>query len=410
MLVGSQAALLLSLFFLPLSTAGLNIGVVLSLVLWLLSGTVKKSLRMGWRNPLVLACSGLFGLLLVGVFYPGVPWKDALHGLLPYRKLIFVIPLLFLFSQPFAKAHGLRPYLLAMAITLALSYLHSVWPFEWAFHSRRGEYWDHAIFKHHIIQNMFMTFLVVPWVIWNHQRPKAFKNFLFWIGLFVICFNVWIMVHGRTGHLCLAMVLLWLIWCYAPTQQRTKMLLGSIVLGVALGAFLFSSQTRFSKIAEEISIYEKGKLEGSPTGQRLEFWKQSYAALKERPILGWGTGSYSGQYCKRGASKLSCEIGAYNPHNQYVFLAVQLGVVGLLAYLSFLVYLFVQAQKLPLSAKFMAGSTLLMLAIHSLFDSPLFVVTEGHFYILLLSYAFASWPTQAVLPITTTNVNEGLRA
>ena len=47
--------------------------------------------------------------------------------------------------------------------------------------------------------------------------------------------------------------------------------------------------------------------------------------------LGWGTGSYAMEYCRIAKSPEWCKLGAYNPHNQFLFFAAQFGLLGLVA-------------------------------------------------------------------------------
>ncbi len=376
---------------LPFSTAAVNIFVSLAIVLSLLSAELRSKLKTSWRNPFALASLVFFSLFLVGILYPGVGWTDAYQGLHPYRKLLFVPVFMALFSRTGVRDEGLKIFAFAMLFTLCASYLHSIWPFAWADGSRRGESWDHSVFKHHLIQNLFMTFLAVLWIRFYALQREGFKSWLFWLGLGLICFNVWVLVDGRTGHLTLAGILLWMVWHFSPKRMRVAVLILTIGLSLALGAYLLKNQSRFSKIDDEIRLFQEGKLENSSTGQRLEFWKQSWSAIKGRPLLGWGTGSYRGQYCLRGATAFSCKTGSYNPHNQYVFIAVQFGALGVLAYLGFLSFLFWKAQALPEKYKVLAIPLIIMLAIHSMFDSPLFVVAEGHFYAIMLSLVFTAW-------------------
>jgi O-antigen ligase len=382
---------LLSIATLPFSTATVNIFIALAVVLSLFSKELRTRLKTSWRNPFAIASLTFFMVFLIGILYPGVPWKEAYLGVHPYRKLLFVPIFIALFSIADTKDKALKLFALSMVFTLCASYLHVVWPFAWADGSRRGESWDHTIFKHHLLQNLFMTFLAVLWVRFHGFRPGGFKSWIFWLGLAVICFNIWVLVDGRTGHLTLAGILLWMVWHFSPKRLRFLMISGAIAFTIALGAYLVNNQSRFSKIGEEIRMFQDGKLETSSSGQRLEFWKQSWSAIKERPVLGWGTGSYSGQYCLRGASAFSCKVGSYNPHNQYIFIAVQFGFVGLFGYLGFLGFLFWKAHALPDKDKVLAVPLLIMLSIHSMFDAPLFVVAEGHFYAIMLGLAFSSW-------------------
>lgn len=72
---------------------------------------------------------------------------------------------------------------------------------------------------------------------------------------------------------------------------------------------------------------------GNPSGhtftQRLELWRGSIAAFKEKPVFGWGTGDIfiAVEY---GLNKINSKMENYHmkPHNQYILFLLTLGFVG----------------------------------------------------------------------------------
>lgn len=86
-------------------------------------------------------------------------------------------------------------------------------------------------------------------------------------------------------------------------------------------------------------IYWYGQT-GNPTGhtlsQRLELWKASYVAFREKPLLGWGTGDVyiAVDY---GLHSIGSQMEDFHikPHNQYLVFLLIVGLAG-----SFLIYLF----------------------------------------------------------------------
>ncbi len=63
--------------------------------------------------------------------------------------------------------------------------------------------------------------------------------------------------------------------------------------------------------------------------QRLELWKGSWEAFKEKPVLGWGTGDLfiAVEY---GLKKIDSKMENYRmkPHNQFLLFLVSLGIIG----------------------------------------------------------------------------------
>ena len=91
----------------------------------------------------------------------------------------------------------------------------------------------------------------------------------------------------------------------------------------------------------EIYWYKQNQ---SPTGhtvaQRLELWRASWVAFKEKPVFGWGTGDLFAAM-EFGLKSLDSKLGNYRmkPHNQYLLFLITLGIAGSLAiYICIFVY------------------------------------------------------------------------
>jgi ABC-type multidrug transport system fused ATPase/permease subunit len=100
---------------------------------------------------------------------------------------------------------------------------------------------------------------------------------------------------------------------------------------------------RFHQSIWEVYWYRyKGDPSGHTLTQRIELWKGSYEAFKEKPILGWGTGDifFAVEY---GLKKIESQMDNYHmkPHNQYIVFLLTIGVVGSLV-LYFLFGLFIK--------------------------------------------------------------------
>ena len=66
----------------------------------------------------------------------------------------------------------------------------------------------------------------------------------------------------------------------------------------------------------------------SSMGQRYTFWKYSLKLIAEKPLLGHGTGSFAKEYQRIAMGEQFITV---NPHNEFVMVGVQLGLLGVLA-------------------------------------------------------------------------------
>jgi O-antigen ligase len=162
---------------------------------------------------------------------------------------------------------------------------------------------------------------------------------------------------------------------------------GIIFLTVFIN-FSDKSARIYEGISESQNYLQLGK-GGNDTsiGLRLSFWKNSLEIISETPWFGHGTGSYPVEY-QRVIEKT--EALAANPHNEYLMITVQLGILGLLLFLAFLYSQYHYSIKLKNQDKWMAQGVLLSLMVNSLFNSSFIDFTEGYWFTVMISLCFSS--------------------
>ncbi len=133
-------------------------------------------------------------------------------------------------------------------------------------------------------------------------------------------------------------------------QLNKKLIVICILLPITLISFSISSpiiKSRINLIKTEIHNYIENKDKTSSIGARLDMWKGTIFAAKEKPILGWGDKGYS-QFKQELVKK---KIVFYyvthfsSEHNQYLDTLAKRGLVGLIALLSIFFVPFVYFYK-----------------------------------------------------------------
>ena len=78
--------------------------------------------------------------------------------------------------------------------------------------------------------------------------------------------------------------------------------------------------------------------------KRIDLWRASWEAFRERPLLGWGTGSIL-PAVEHGLQKNGSTLSGLNmkPHSQYLYIMVTLGVTGLI--ITVLLYAFFVVKR-----------------------------------------------------------------
>ena len=91
----------------------------------------------------------------------------------------------------------------------------------------------------------------------------------------------------------------------------------------------------FKNRIQQIS-YDLAKFTTNPDtsiGHRINFAKNTFELIKSSPFIGVGTGDFPAEYTKVNLKNTPTARPTVQPHNQYLFIQAQLGIVGLIAFL-----------------------------------------------------------------------------
>lgn len=163
-------------------------------------------------------------------------------------------------------------------------------------------------------------------------------------GITVISLGVAeLLSQSRGGEIALAAALAFIIFVGMP-RVRTVMRLGifAILAGLAgallgyLPSSLTSSALRFLGL-EQISFSAPSTQDYS-TAERLAHWIAGLHMYFDHPILGVGIGNYPDAYAPYHITIFLDSLG--HAHNYYINIAAEMGTIGLVVYLFFVVALF----------------------------------------------------------------------
>lgn len=378
-------------FSIPISVALDNVLAALLLLAWIASGDWRRKFDLIRRNPVAVIAGVLFLAYLAGAAYSIGSAKDILHAL-DKASVLLLIPLLASISLgENARKYALRAFEIALGLTLILSFL--VWlgvvP-QGGF--IKGTPADAVVFKLRITHSILMAFGAYLFAMEARTASDRRVQAAFAILAAAAAFNVLFMVEGRTGQL----VFLALLFCFLIQTLRLRgLLVAAMASGLIAAAAWFVPQStlhqRTALAFKEITEWRPGEPSATSVGQRLEFYRNSLGIVREHPIFGVGTGGFPEAYARtvRGTGLAVTQ----NPHNEYVMITVQLGVIGLGLLLGLWVMQWRLAAVLPGAADGqIARALVLTLATASLVSSTLIDHTEGLFYAWLSGVLFSGLP------------------
>ncbi|HVL57134.1 MAG TPA: O-antigen ligase family protein [Burkholderiaceae bacterium] len=415
-LPGPQSAARWSLvamaFSLPISGLATDALSAVLVLLWLAAGGWSERWRQLRHDRLVAVSMALLLLIAAGISWSAAPPELAARGLARYTRLLIVpIAVSLLVAQPLWQRRVLLAFLAAMALTLVLVLAHLVHPF-WL----PAELGGHMVFKHYIIQSVFLSLFVLGALVIARWHASGAVRWGWYAAALLGAIIVLGVEPSRTGFIALGLVaLVFLFQAPAPAHRLRwgVALIALLAVTVAMssgmrsrvqGTIDFLIDANGSGHAQVPDVqpgpdpleYQRQKAAASG-GIRMMLWEQAAAMARERPLLGWGTGSFRVEFCRRLDADW-CRLlktSSSQPHSQFLFFAAELGVAGLALFVVLVAVPYATVRRWPPWARCPVAGTTAVFVVHSLFDSTLYLGVEGFTYPLLMSALIAVRPAGA---------------
>ncbi|MDD4914326.1 MAG: O-antigen ligase family protein [Methylococcales bacterium] len=368
----------------PISTAAASIASIGLLLAWLLSGQAAHSLKISFRHPLGKIILLFVAWLLVGCLYADTGWPAKLATLMSWNKLFFVFILLGLFDQQHWQQRFVIAYIGFMAAASVVAI--PLWALDLIVRSGR----EPGIFMtNYSTQSMaFIAALLCCLFLAKDVRLAGRRQYL-WAAMALFLFNILIISPARSGYLALLPALAFAgVVLYG--FKRLPLVLGAVFGILLIAAFSSSTlQQRFKQgLAEQNSYQSSDKL--TSIGIRMVFYTNTLELIKARPIFGYGTSSFKNTYTDLVSSKYRDwrSQSTTDPHNQYLFIWLENGLIGVLLFLAYIWTAIRQGLRNPPYGP-IAASFLVAICATSLFNSHFKTFAEGNLLAFFLGALLA---------------------
>jgi O-antigen ligase len=371
----------------PVSIALDNVLLAVALLAWLAGLQYRDKLQQAWGNPVYRAALLLFVLLLAGTLYGKPAPGDAKLYLLKYLDLALIPVLGWAFISASSREHGLRLLACGLALVLLISCsmkIGLVPPNPWV----QGTAESPVVFKLRLTQNILTAFsaFLFAWLFCS-ARTRTGKVGWGMLGTLAVA-NITLMVEGATGYIVLVTLLLLFGW------QRARFRGIAITVGSAICVVTLLSlipgpfQIRIQEIIQELRKESADRPASTSTGFRMEFYRNTLALIQKQPVLGYGTGGFPAAYAE--LVKNTGRNPSRNPHNEFMLITVQTGLIGLAAFVWLLWQQWRLAPQLPTPIeRGLAQGLVVMMGIICMLNSALLDHTEGLLYAWLTALLYA---------------------
>lgn len=312
-------------FSLSFSPTLVSISFGLMVILFLLERRYKERLSLITAQPLVYLALALVVLHIIGFLWtsdPVMAWTTFTRG---WKFLL--IPFFMMYVRRDNVAFLLIMFLSGMVLSELVSYL--LWlgildPFGKATHTIPSPFMSYPYFT---IYAALTAALLVHYLLFD--RPKK-RWHLAATGGFLLVVLINLSVTGGRGGQVGFFILLFVLFI----MHFGRRWLNGVMAFVVASAVLFYSAYQFIPVfqkradlaVEEVMRFEEGVQKGS-VDIRLALNINYFNAFLEAPWLGHGTGSYLDAYA-RANRDAAYQTHITQPHNMYLVILVQFGLLG----------------------------------------------------------------------------------
>lgn len=343
-----QNLLIILGFLLPITVAGANLIIGVIIILWLISGNYKVKFNEIINNRFLVASIIFFAIHVFGLI-----WSNDLNwGLEIVRKMWYfflLLPILCSIVSYENIDRYIASFLYAILISVLLSYLVFFGVID---EFKNATQTNPTPFTSHISYNPMLAFgiyLLTRRFLFNKNHTRI-KFFFYFLLILLMSINMFI-TGGRSGQIMYFSIVFVLFFQFYKTNIVKAILLSILsVSSIFYTAYELNSnfQTKVDSSIESIMNYSENK--HTSTGLRITFAINSLEMIKPNFLLGVGTGDFPSEYKKINDKNSPNLVETTNPHNMYILILAQHGLIGLVSFLSIFYfqfkYAFISSSKL----------------------------------------------------------------
>lgn len=362
-----------------------TIGLISTYVAFLASGQAISRFKTVFLRPMVYWGVAFLGFVLLGMLYASVPWHDRWTDFYKWRTILWFIVTLAIFDEDCWKERLLIMFLAGTAVAVVGSFLSAA---GWVTF-RRG---PHELLRNSGTQGMAFACAALVCVWLTLEKKPLGTPPLVWplLGLLYVA-NIVFITDARSGYAVLGLSLLILLSWRVSWMYRGLILVGVVaVSGLAFSVSPKMQEKVMDAVVQWTSESESENL--TNFGSRRVFYKNGMEILQEHWLLGVGTGGFAQVYGEHVSKKYAASdwraVHTTDPHNQYLFVAIQQGIGGLAFFLAWIAAVACERESRRdyhrLAIAILAGW-----CVTSLFSSHFRTFAEGHILTTFLGVLLA---------------------
>jgi O-antigen ligase/GR25 family glycosyltransferase involved in LPS biosynthesis len=362
-----------------------NIAAVVMLLAFFAAPSSLSRLRRAWHQPLGRGAIVFLIVLLLAATWSAAPFPLALKAWTGWRHFLLLFIALAIFDTRSSKLLFAWIFVIAASIAAVASFLQ----FDFGAAQVTSDVAGGIILRNHVTQGMALTAgALLALVLLVHARRGSWQQWACGAAAALMVANVVFVAYARSAYLALAVTSL--VATLGIARQRARIAAVGALIVVMCGAIWLSPliSQRIERGLQEIRETNTSAVI-TPMGIRPVMWEISALIVRDAPLIGHGLGSFPEQYRRVVTQRYTgwkATLTA-DPHNQYLMILAEAGLLGLV---SFAWFLFSALRQRVRGAFGVIGIALLLAwSLTSLFSSHFHTFNEGHLIAMLLGVCLA---------------------
>lgn len=394
----------------------------------------KKELSFNFKTPIFYAVAAFLLLNFVALFTSNIAGEShAVFSKLTVLFFFFLATTVVLYNNLVRLPQIVLAVILFGVISLIFSYFDIINKTQEGQHLfRQIEVIKGTSANKNLLSSIL--FLCLPFYFMGLHQGKAVR----FLSLAAILSTLLVLITVRTRVVLIACFIFFtLLICYKIKQRfavKKRYFLISALSGFLLlfGAYKFYFENKITHLKSSSTDITQQYLYRLTNSQTLEsrilFWENSLQMAKDYPLLGVGLGNWQIHFPKYGLNRfedyaiVNGESTLQRPHNDFIWILCETGILGLLAYLMIFGVVFYQLYSLIKNTNdanekwkfFFILSALIGYLVISFFDFPYERIEHQVIVMLLLALStsayykmatkttknYKSWLWVLIIPVT----------
>ena len=306
------------------------------IIVFLVTSLINGNYRFKNKGKNILLFTVLYVAYLIGLLYS----ENLKYGLsdMETKLSIFIFPIAFFISKIDFKAildNVLKWFVIGLTISCIICLGEGIYQFVISGNESELFYSKLSIFHHASYYSMYVNLgLIIVYYQYFKKESLIKLDGVKMVLLSVFLSIVILLLSSKMGIISmlitqLAVVIYWVV----KYKSYFKSLLVILVFIAGIAITYSSSYTFKVRMDEFITTLKSDEAsKKSTTGVRIYAWQTAIDLIKEKPLIGYGTGDVKNvlidEYIKKDLTVLAKK--ELNPHNQFLQTAIALGCIGFL--------------------------------------------------------------------------------